>query len=80
MDPSASVFGKCQGYTDAACQMPNVGFANGDIYYLEACLFSQICSNRKQLFELDKGDDFQCDLDPDAYAELREWLLAGPEI
>ena len=71
------VFGTCHGYTDAPCAMPWVGFANDDIYYLEVCLYSQVCSNREQLFTLGRGDPWECGVDPDGFAELKGWLLEG---
>ena len=35
MNKKRGVFGQCQGFTDATCVPPWLGFANGDIYYLE---------------------------------------------
>ena len=77
MAPSEGVFGTCSGFSDAPCQMPWVGFANDDIYYLEVCLFSQVCSNREKLFELTPMDSFVCGLDSEGFRELQELLLAG---
>jgi len=79
MDPSQGVFGRCAGYTDAPCDMPYVGFANDDIYYLEICLFSQVCADRDKLFHLARGEDFQCDIDNEAFSQLQQWLLDGPD-
>ena len=80
MAPDEGVFGKCHGFTDATCAMPNTGFANDDIYYLEICLFSQVCANREQLFKLEQGDEFVCHFDPHAFDELKGWLLRGPDF
>ena len=79
MAPSEGVFGTYSGFGDAPCQMPWVGFANDDIYYLEVCLFSQVtvCSNREKLFELTPMDSFVCGLDSEGLRELQELLLAG---
>jgi len=77
LERGEGVFGTCSGYTDAPCAMPWVGFANNDIYYLEVCLYSQVCSNREQLFTLGRGDPWECGLDPDGFAELKGWLLEG---
>lgn len=80
MDPAAGVFGTCHGYTDAPCKMPSIGFANDDIYYLEVCLYSQVCANRDNLFALERGQDFECQIDKAAFAELQAWLIAGAEL
>jgi hypothetical protein len=79
MDLSKGVFGTCNGYTDAPCQMPYVGFANDDIYYLEVCLFSQVCGNRDRLFGsgIEEYGVFDCGPDPKGFHELQEWLLEG---
>ena len=59
------------------------GFANDDIFFLETCLFSQICTNNN-LFEIGQGDDFFCEVSPERIAELQGWLteqegwLTGP--
>ena len=70
-------FGCCNGWTDTACSL-ETGFANDDIYYLEVCLFSMICANRKELFEVDALDDFACSFDAAGFDRLRDLLVAGP--
>jgi hypothetical protein len=77
LDPAHGVFGTCRGFTDAPCKMPWIGFANDDIYYLEVCLFSQVCANRDELFALAKGQDFVCRVDEPAFRELQVWLIDG---
>ena len=77
MDSKSGDFGTCSGYSDAPCQMPWVGFANDDIYYLEVCLFSQVCANREQLFALGNGQNFVCRVDEPAFRELQVWLIDG---
>lgn len=71
-------FGHCSGYTNAPCNDWD-GFANDDIFYLEVCLFSQVCFNSEQLFELDVGDRFICEFDADGFEALKRWLLEGPD-
>ena len=78
VDPWKGSFGKCSGWRDAACNMPWVGFANDDIYYLEVCLLSQICRNRRRLFRITESDEFNCDFDGEAFDTLEGWLLSGP--
>ena len=78
MSSSAGVFGECSGWTDKPCHMPWVGFANNDVYYLEVCLFSQVCQNREELFALtDSKTPFICQIDTMAFAQLRNWLIEG---
>jgi len=72
-------FGHCSGYTDNFCS-DTVGFANDDIFYLEVCLFSQVCSNAQQMFKLGVGDRFVCDFDRLGFEELKRQLLEGPLI
>ena len=80
MDLSEGVFGTCSGYTDRPCQTPWVGFANDDVYYLEVCLYAQICSNSDRLFKIKRGDSFICHLDGASFAELQDWLVSGPSV
>jgi len=70
-------FGHCSGFTDNFCD-EFTGFANDDIFYLEVCLFSQICRNSDQLFEVDVGQPFVCDVSPNGFAALKRWLLEEP--
>lgn len=70
-------FGVCSGWTDVGCDMAT-RFANDDIFFLEVCIFSHICSNNEHLFEMNTGEDFECDLSFDGFTRLRDLLLAGP--
>ena len=72
-------FGHCSGYTNAPCNDWE-GFANDDIFYLEVCLFSQICENSDKLFEVDVGERFVCDFSPDGFEDLKSMLVEGPSI
>jgi hypothetical protein len=72
-------FGHCSGWTDAPCN-DQIGFANDDIFYLEVCLFSQVCKNNAQMFQLEVGENFFCDLDVDGFNNLKRILLEGPGI
>ena len=54
-------------------------YASSDVFYLQVCILSAICKNFFQLYVLDEGQDFHCELS-DAHAdmrfeELRELLL-----
>jgi len=72
-------FGRCSGYSEGGCNL-ETGFANDDIFYLELCLFSQVCANSDRMFELDVGERFVCDLDLDGFERLKQMLLEGPSI
>lgn len=47
-----------------------------DIFYLEVCLYDQICNNRGDLWVLEAGDPFECDVEWDAFLQLREWIIS----
>ena len=49
-------------------------YSISDVYYAEVCLLSHICRNRRELFELEYGELFRCDLDDGAYLELKQLL------
>merc|ERR1711988_1717848 len=70
-------FGHCSGYQTGACNDWE-GFANDDIFYLEVCLFSQVCKNSGRLFELDVGERWVCEFDVNGFNFLKKLLLAGP--
>jgi hypothetical protein len=53
-------------------------FATDDVYYLEVCLFSFLCSNREELFTIGTHDFFVCEFDDDKFDELQQLLLEPP--
>lgn len=67
--------GSCEGYHPAGCG--DDGLASSDIFYLEACIYSMMCSNREELFQIDAGDIWRCHMDPHGYERLKGWVLAG---
>merc|ERR1719353_2142867 len=67
--------GACTGYAPAGCG--EWGYASSDIFHLEVCMYSAMCSNRNSLFEVGADDEWRCELDWDGYQRLRDWLLAG---
>lgn len=70
--------GSCTGYHPGGCF--NRGYASSDIFYLEVCIYSLMCSNRDELFSLKVGDAFHCKMDWEGWQKLRDWVLAGPAI
>ena len=65
--------GSCEGYHPAGCY--NKGYASSDIFYLEVCIFNEICENGEELFHLNVGEDWQCRLSDQGFARLKGWLF-----
>ena len=67
---------RCSGWTNVygGCNL-ETSYADDDIFYLEVCLFNQICSNRGDLFSVEAGDDFFCDFSEDGFNELQQILF-----
>ena len=51
-------------------------YAVSDVYFVEVCLTSHVCRNRKELFGLALGSLFECDFDEAAFLELEALLKA----
>lgn len=64
-------FGKCSGFKPKGC---DYGYGTDDIYFLEVCLFSFLCENGDDLFDLKVAAGFQCYLLPERLNELRQLL------
>jgi hypothetical protein len=82
LDPDgARSVGKCAGWRPDASYMPDggYGYANEDIFYLEACLFDQICDNGPDIF--DNRDwlkvPFRCEFNPALFQQLED-ILSEP--
>lgn len=67
--------GACTGHAPYGCG--EVGYANDDIFFLETCLYSKICANHDELFRLDAGEMFTCQLHVEGVRELQKLLLAA---
>ena len=75
---SEHTFDKCLGYIPGDGRARGgAGWANNDIFFLEVCLFNQICNNGPALFSLEIGEAFVCDLSIDGFKELQS-ILAKP--
>ena len=74
--------GNCAGWVrgdrDAVGKPRRRGYANDDIFFLEVCLFNQLCSNGEQLFELEAGEVFECAFSPTRLEELEALLREAP--
>jgi len=67
--------GSCTGYHPSGCGFD--GYASYDIFFLEACMFSTICSNGHAIFDLQAGQTWQCNLDRSRFNQLRDWMLGA---
>mgnify|MGYP006154879403 CR=1 FL=1 len=74
---NGKVFGRCRGYKPDGVNCVN-GFATDDIFFLEVCLFSFVCKNKEELFEIEEKQFYVCDYDEDAFDELQTLLLESP--
>ena len=53
--------GKCCGFAEeSAVARGGLGYSTDDIFYLETCVFSEICSNGAEIFRLRAGQPFAC--------------------
>jgi len=73
-------FDQCHGYTDTGGCDRRTQFANDDIYPLEVCLFSQVCKNDDELFSVEAGKPFVCEIDVPGFRDLQATLMAGPSM
>ena len=64
--------GSCDGYAPKGCIN---GYASSDIFFLESCFYSMMCSNREELWNLDVGDDFVCEMDYSGFTRMRDLVL-----
>jgi len=79
LDPagrSGKPLGKCKGWVpDKKPKGGIYGYATDDIFYLELCLFNQICENGAELWDLEVGDPWQCRPSRERIMELKAILL-----
>ena len=53
--------GVCSGWVPARKPEGGIyGYATDDIFYLETCMYSQMCSNGHDIFRLEEGERFNC--------------------
>lgn len=50
-------------------------YSVGDVFFSEACILRRICHNGEEIFRLDKGKSFTCDLNEEGYRDLVRDLL-----
>jgi len=49
-------------------------YIENDIYYLEVCVLSEMCSNHEEIFKLGVGESFYCQFDP------ARWVATGQAL
>ena len=72
--------GNCGGYAPLGCGQWSGGYASSDIYYMEACVYTMMCANRDEFWNLEAHEDFVCDMqwegeDGVGYSRLRDYLM-----
>ena len=64
--------GDCNSYAPLGCAN---GYASGDIFYLEVCVYDMMCSNRNEMWALNPGDPWACEMEYAGYKQLYQWVL-----
>jgi len=81
LDPkpsSSRPLGQCGGWKPDRPPPGGYGYANFDIFYLEACVFDQICTNGADIFN-SHGGPFHCQFSEERFREL-ERVLSQPFV
>ena len=55
------------------------GYATDDIFYLEVCVYNQICSNGHELFTRSVGQPFFCDFEATRFRKLQDIIMEPPD-
>jgi len=64
--------GGCNSYAPLGCED---GYSSGDVFSLEVCIYDAMCSNRESMWELEAGDQWQCDMEYEGYQFLFQTIL-----
>ena len=75
--PVRRTFGVCGGLVPNYCS--NCSYANDDIFFLEVCIFDQICENGADLWRVAVGERFDCVFSPDGFTTLMSILRQSPD-
>jgi len=76
-DAGGKGLGDCSGYVEPG--RGEYGYATVDIYFLEVCILSFICSNGAELFQLDEMVEWRCAFSNSRFNELQRILLTARE-
>ena len=55
---------------DKQGECPKGKFSVGDVFVAEVCIIDSLCRNTRTIFDLQRGESFECDYDPAAYSKL----------
>ena len=78
LDPRGGRLGTCSGWLPDYIHGRPYGYANDDIFFLESCLYSQVCRNGDELFALGAGEHWRCQFSKSGFRELQRVLLDEP--
>ena len=42
---------------------------------MEVCFYSMMCSNREELWSLEVGDEFVCEMEWEGFTRMRDYVL-----
>ena len=54
------------------------GYSLGDVFFAELCVTFTLCANRGDLFRLEVGETFECEMDRAAFDHLVDMFLNEP--
>ena len=71
---SRKYLGGRDSYSLDGCNDADDCYSSQDIFFLEVCILNTVCENGAELFELEIGDIFNCDISMDRLGLLRDWM------
>ena len=72
----ATRLGQCTGWVPTNPPSGGYyGYATDDIFFLEVCLYNEICENAASLWEVGRGEDWRCDFSQKRFRQLQALLL-----
>jgi len=75
--PPRRTFGVCGGLIPDYCS--SCSYSNDDIFFLEVCIFDQICENGADLWRVAVGERFECVFSPEGFTTLMSILRQPPD-
>eukprot|EP00967_Tisochrysis_lutea_P063479 scaffold81933_cov28-Tisochrysis_lutea.AAC.4 len=63
----------CSSFNPNSCGLDR--YSTEDVFFLEVCLFNEICTNAHDLFAQPEGGYFRCELDVNGLERVREALV-----
>lgn len=75
-DVTKKFLGGRDSYSLNGCDEADECYSSQDIFFLEVCVLNTICDNGAELFKLEIGQDFYCQLSDAGMERLKTWILA----